>query len=707
MRPIVIGATRPRPAPRGARPRCLAARGRAAQRLAQLDDVEAGDPTEHPGMVSHSRVRSFFVGSLLVAVAACGTPTSSVEPATDASASAASPTGSAAPSGSGPTEPAPPLPPPGDVLEPRAAAAAVLGAADDASRVAAILGVLDGVNFGVYTSSGDPIVVGAERSEGDAWAYDFEVAGLAAAVRDGDEITLGSIAADIASMAAAAGDGSITAAGITQAVHDAAASIAADLGQPNAYALAVAIELGRQGPRGVDLAAAPTDDGPVILDGLAAFLVTLDLVLPAIAAQPPSGSVNDGRVASAGGIAQAAAPCPQNITGSGGWIAGISAGNTGLGGATNASFDRYLQGRLVGGTVDTKLGGSPAWHHAHEDANGEVQNEDKVYELIMSVRVPGPAGPPECGALRGATMAPLGAIVGADVSWNHIGLEEHGTVDSDPKTSERGHAQLIVTPRIEPHPAEIGPEQRRGIDIEAKVNVLQALGGDLYTRLAGVPALQLQTVHTEVSWHRSYLVDVELESKLTATRGSTYRGTLGNTTATGTFRVTDYYAATQAPPVEHMAPVSIFSVTTTATSASTKGDCNTEWIAEKGGASRNIDWMVTGLIVYPETDISLAMDAGMNYNEFPDIYDGLHCSGGGKARLGPSPGNVWESLIFLAYQQGIKLRGTGPDKWTILATPDTWARGGEIAKWKSNETCQGYCSGTLEVTIRVRRLPGP
>ncbi len=646
-------------------------------------------------------------------ITGCGSQAPSASPGVDANASAGAtspaPAGSgAAPSSaSGSAGPAPSLPPPGQVLEPAAAAAAVLGAADDAARIAATLAILDGVNFGVYTSNGDPIVVGAERSESDAWAYDFEVVGLAASVRDGDQIELESIATDVAELAAAGGGPSVTAAAITQAVHKAAASVAADPGQPNAYALAVALELGRQGARGVDLAA-PSSDEPVVLDGLAAFLVTLDLVLPSIAGQPPSGLLHDGRVASIGGVAQAVAPCPQSIAGGGAWIAGMSAGRSGgLGGVANASFDRYLQGRLVGGTVAMKLEGQQDWHHGHGDANGRTDATDKLYELTLSVRVPGPPGPINCGALSGSILPPLGAIVGADVRWQHRDLEQHGTIDSDPRTSERGNAFLVVSPRTEPHPSEIGPEQRRTIPIEAEVNVLQALGGDLYLRLAGVPALQRKTVHTQVSWHRSYVVELDLESKLTATRGNTYQGVLGKTTATSTFRVTDYYAATQAPPVDVMAPLSIYSVTTTATSASTKGDCNTEWIAEKGGASRNIDWMVTGLIVYPETDITLRMDAGPNPNEFPDIYDGVLCPSTGRIRLGPSRGNVWETLIFLAYQRGILLRGTGPNAWTILATSDTWARGGEIAKWKSNETCMGYCEGTLEVTIRVRPLPGP
>lgn len=665
-------------------------------------------------MGSRSRIRTVVLVALLFVVPGCGSQEPPANSVADASASVSSAPDSSATSApatdpshaSSSTAPAATaLPPAGAVLDPAAAAAAVLNAPDDGARVAAILGIFDGINLGVYTADGRPIVVGAERSEADVWAYDFEVAGLGAAVRDGDEVELGSIARDIVELAKSDGGASFTDADVVRAVQQAAASVVADPGQPGAYALAVAVELTRQGTPTVDLAAATGD--PVMLDSLAAFLVTLDLVLPHVAAQPPSGIVHDGRVAAVGDAVALAAPC-SIAPGSGGWIAGISAGSVaGLSGITNASFDRYLQGRLVGATVEMRLEGPPDWHHGHGDANGGTDATERLYELGISVRVPGPAGQIPCGSLSGATLPPLGAIVGADVRWRHPNLEEHGAIETDPKTSERGNAFLVVTPRTEPHPSAIGPEQRRTVSIEAQVNVLQALGGDLYMRLGGVPALQTKTVDTQVAWHRSYVVELDLESRLTMTRGNTYKGTLGKTTATGTFRLTDYSTSMRPPLVDPMAPVSIFSVTTTATPAATKGNCNTEWFTEKSGASRDIDWQVTGMIVYPESDISLTMDAGPNTNEFPDVYDGKLCPRSGTIRLGPSRGNVWETLIFLAYQRGIRLRGTGPGAWTIVGNADTWARGGTIATWKSDETCMGYCKGTLEITMRVRRLPGP
>ncbi len=654
-------------------------------------------------------VRAVVLVTLLTLLGGCGGQVPPASPGAPGTADGSPAVGSAPPNGSAPSAaPAgsgPVLPPPGPVLDPAAAATAVLQASDDDARVAAILGILDGVNLGVYTSDGQPIVVGAERSEADVWAYDFEVAGLAAGVRDGDVLELGSIANDLVEMAATDG-GSVQASAVTAAVHEAAAAVVADPDRPDAYALAVAVELARQGTPRVDLAV-PSGD-PVLLDPLAAFLVTLDLVLPHVAARPPSGTVHDGRVASTDGARLAAAPCPQVLSGSGRWIAGISAGATGLGGISNASYDRYLQGRLVGGTVAMDLEGHDTWHHGHEDANGGSDATDKLYQLTLAVRVPGPSGPIPCGSLSGTSMPPMGMVVGADVTWRHPGLEEHSTIVTDPRTSDRGLAFLVATPKTEPYPSAIGPEERRTIDIEAEVNVLQALGGDLYMRLAGVPALQTERVHTQVAWHRTYVVELVIDSELTMIKGNSYPGTLGKTRAQGHFPVVDYITATQAPPPPGFASeLNVVSLTTTTTPAATKGKCDTEWIVPGRGPSRSIDWTIVHLVVYPETDIQLRMDAGPYSEDFPDDYDGLMCPPSGRIRLGPSRGSVWETLIFLEYQQGVQLKGIGQGRWTIVGTRDTWRTGGEIAIWESQPTCQGYCSGTLKVTLRVQPLPGP
>ena len=127
----------------------------------------------------------------------------------------------------------------------------------------------------------------------------------------------------------------------------------------------------------------------------------------------------------------------------------------------------------------------------------------------------------------------------------------------------------------------------------------------------------------------------------------------------------------------------------------------------RAGATPSIDWKILDLVVYPETDIRLRMDTGPYTEEFPDSYDGLICTPAGRVRLGPSRGSVWETLILLAYPQGILLRGNGPQRWTVVATRDTWRRGGEVAVWNSDETCAGFCRGELKVTLRVDPLPGP
>jgi hypothetical protein len=640
-------------------------------------------------------------------VAGCGTSVPTTQPARSVGVgtpevASAGPPGTSA------------LPPAGPVLEPRAAAAAVLGAADDDARRAAILGILRGVNLGVYTPDGHQVLAGGERSMDDVWIYDFEVDGLAASVRDGDEIQLDDIAAGLAEFATANGGGALTAADVAAHVRAAARSVAADPGQPRAYALAVAIELSRQGRSGTDLAQ-PPPDGPVVLDGLAAFLVNLDLVLPLAEAAAPAArgvplvaSLTDVGPATAAGCYTSSIGSPTR-----GWIAGVGVRGPEWGPMTsvpNASFDRYLQSQVVGGLVEAKLDGPRAWHHDHTDSGGAVTpGGDQKYTFSIRLRVRAPRSPVACGPLAGFSPPSEGEIVGADVAWDHPELDRHAAiVQEDAMTDALGTSYLVTDPNAERYPSAIGPEQKKTIAVSAQVNVLKALGGDLYSKLAGVPAIQRRTVYTEVSWHRSYAVDIELASSLTITRGVTYKGPLGKATAQGTIPVIEFREGSSVPIYHGVEVVNPGFLTTSTTPARTRGRCNTEWVLQKSGASRKIDWQVRDLVIWPAADFSLWMDTGANPDEQPDNYDGKICTRGGTVRLGPSPGNVWESFVFLGHPQGLVLdKHQGNGHWSVSSDPNIWARGGDLATWTSDETCGGRCTGPLIVVVRIRPLPGP
>lgn len=113
------------------------------------------------------------------------------------------------------------------------------------------------------------------------------------------------------------------------------------------------------------------------------------------------------------------------------------------------------------------------------------------------------------------------------------------------------------------------------------------------------------------------------------------------------------------------------------------------------------------LALWPPEEIGLDLDTGADTTEQPDDYDGLICTPGGRVRLGPRPGNVWETMLFLGHPGGLKFRGTGSNAWTISGTLDTWTRGGDLATWHSQETCGGRCKGFLDMVVRIRPLPGP
>jgi hypothetical protein len=45
--------------------------------------------------------------------------------------------------------------------------------------------------------------------------------------------------------------------------------------------------------------------------------------------------------------------------------------------------------------------------------------------------------------------------------------------------------------------------------------------------------------------------------------------------------------------------------------------------------------------------------------------------------------------------------------WSVLATDDTWRRGGLVAIWEGDERCGGFCSsGHVQLKLSVNPLPG-
>lgn len=610
-------------------------------------------------------------------------------------------------SGTGPAGSGVPIVTVPSAADPVAAADAVLDAADDTVRYAAVLGLLGGVRLGVYAPDGHPVVAGAERSADDVWIYDFEALSLSFAVRDGDTTGLDDLSAQLAELAGTTGEAGRDGPAIEAAIEASARTVEANPSTPRAYAMAAAIELERRGPAAIDLGA-PPPDSDVSLDALSAFLITLDVALPVVASRAADGVAFDGRVAGAAGAPQpvAASGClssaPSGIPGE--WIAGVDAGAfSAMASVANASFNRYLQAQLVGSIVEAKLTGPDAFHHVHQDEMGDVPEDPQGYTYQLRIRPGAPTAPIACGPLQGTGFPPSsGEIVNAKVDWFHTGLEDHTEIitTEEVRTGAGGTAHLEFEPKVEKYPSGIGPEVKQTITIAARTNVLQALGTDLYTKLAGVPAVQTRNKRVEISWHRQYRVEIHFTSDLKITQGVLFHMLLGDTVASGVLNVVDFHAAgaaAQPPYIGQLVNPGTLDIHTTA--GPNVGKCNAEWIKPKAG-SASIDWQVDDLQLWPLSELSVRLENGPN-NELPDIYAGKVCAPGVTSNLGPNPGSSWESYIYIGHPAGLLFTGFGSNAWELVGTDQTWAAGGTVAHWHSQETCGGRCDGYVDMFLDV------
>jgi hypothetical protein len=232
--------------------------------------------------------------------------------------------------------------------------------------------VFAGAGIGVYTAGGDPIVVGAERSSADFFAYDFEIDGLAAAAAAGERTRLTDIADDLAAAGIDDGGRPFTVDELAAAMQRVAAGAAGQPDRAGGFAIRMIRALIMAGPAGTDIAGS-FDPAALELDQLSRFLLAADLTLPSLDAGPPPVALT-GQLASAGDappIRLAASGACQSI----GNLAGAhdrSVGDlaqdilrNGLRPDTQSS--PYLQAILMHSTVEAKLTSSDHWHWFHAD----------------------------------------------------------------------------------------------------------------------------------------------------------------------------------------------------------------------------------------------------------------------------------------------------------------------------------------------------
>jgi hypothetical protein len=595
--------------------------------------------------------------------------------------------------------------------EPSAAAAAVLDAASDSARRDAILAIFAAVGIGVYAPDGTAIVVGAERSPDDFFAYDFEVDALAVAVRDGDASSVADLAEDLAASGFIDGDRAFTADEIASAIQRGASNALADPGEPTGYAIQVVRALELYGPTAIDIAA-PTAGDPLRLDALSAFLVAADITLPSLDAGPPPTASIRGQLASADRSAPlvlvASAAC-DNI-GRLATTANRSVGQVArelLRGGVGPStvVDPYLQSVLMHSAVDATLQSPTSWHYFHKDTGN---TGIAAFQLSLTLRVRPSQQAIDCGLLAGVTMPPEGPIQAAPVMWDDSRLKRHGT-DVCPQygcqeTGNDGLAILEHTQKTEPGPGGVGPEMHELVTVKVKADILRALGPGLAAILQA-PLVVRAERQVDIKWHRSYQVKLELESILVVSKANFYIGKVATARASGTFDVSD----ARSPDGFSTADAVTGFLTVSTTPGPDAGKCNTVTASGRG----KIDWQIREAIIWPPEEIAAFMDTGRETNNRdPDKY-WFHACVNGKTVINDKNdrGSVWESNFSLGHpygKLGFAFEGLAANNgWSVLATEDTWQRGGLVAIWEGDERCGGYCSsGHIELKLSVTPLPG-
>ncbi len=644
-----------------------------------------------------------FVIATLVFVAACGQ--SSVEPAR----SSPSPNTGEAPAGET-VAPQPQAVAVDAARDPVAAAAAVLGASSDIARRDGILAVFAAAGIGVYTPDGHPVVVGAERSSADFFVYDFEVYGLAIAVGEGDSTGLADMVDGLALAGISDGGQAITIDDLAGAIQRGTAAALDDPSGPTGYGIRVVRELTQQGSTGIDLAA-PFDTGAVRLDALSVFLLAADLTLPSLDAAAPAFAPLYGQVASLDGavdVMLASSAACDNIgrladraNRTIGQVAhemlrgGLTAGQTGI--------SAYLHSVLMHAAVEAKLTGSQSWHYFHKDTGN---TGIAAFSFTLRLRVRPTQQAIDCGLLTGVTLPPEGPLKEAPVTWDDAQLRRHGTNDCPDwgcqATDNDGLAVLEHTQKTEPGPGGVGPEQEALVTVKASANIARALGPEMATILQSPVVIRAERQAT-VKWHRSYKVKLEVESILVVDKAANYNGVVATARATGTFDVTEARSAAFGTE----GAVKGFLTVTTQPGAN-EGKCDT--VTARGGGK--IDWQIREAIVWPPEDIAVHMDTGTDTeNRQPDKYWIHFCNQGRTVLSDKSNGTVWESNILLGHPYGplgLAFAGLAANNgWSVLATDDTWRRGGLVAIWEGDERCGGFCSsGHVQLKLSVTPIPG-
>jgi hypothetical protein len=274
----------------------------------------------------------------------------------------------------------------------------------------------------------------------------------------------------------------------------------------------------------------PAPARSIQIDELTGFLILADLLLPAVASEPPATADAEPPLAAGPDlpsplavghglqavIRTAAGPCDQIASRNqrNGWDVGQLAQALAGGVHRGMQLSSYLHAFLMNAMVEARVRNED-FHMAH-DTTSQAAPRHQVVTFSLRIN-PGPQAV-ECGLLRAALLGIQGGIVSMPVTWSYGSMERF----ADPicssatcaTTDATGTVTLTTVPKAEPQPAGIGPEVHETVQLAATGDVLQALGPDLWSRLPGTPVKKVAQVDVDVAYHRAYDLFVHIDSTI-------------------------------------------------------------------------------------------------------------------------------------------------------------------------------------------------
>jgi hypothetical protein len=425
----------------------------------------------------------------------------------------------------------PPPPLTGGAAVARQLATRISQAGTDEERTQVLLDVMRAFNVGVYKSSGDAVVRGAERGPLDFYLYDIEVAMMSTSLGRQDSSDVSELAATLTEMGILPDDKPIS----PDQLRNILLTVTREAFQSpdDRYSLLPLLvrELGLRRATPYDM----LDNVPIenlTFNALQKFLIIADIVLPILREVGPAATRSN---LDTGGILKTANIGDQNacdsIVGTAikeGWDVGkflILAGNefTKL---AQAIIDG-IHGSVLAFSVEvravSKYGHNT--HYGHTKPGNELR-----FSILVNMRDELPELVIKCGWLYGVEFPKKGPIAGVKMLWQWaptvIGgsdtrnLDEHGEIICDAQTCKQtgpdGIATLVFKPKMERQPVGVG----LSYDDEGLVTGLALYQSRHKNYLGSVNQIitpKYGTMFWDVSYHQEPEFKLEFTSSITGT----------------------------------------------------------------------------------------------------------------------------------------------------------------------------------------------